>query len=533
MIVGEAEKRNTLMGMLPPRRKYPAAYIILYAILFIFTPYAPSAAAPQAIKQWIEKAEFYFRSGNLKAAGTHLEHARAVAPDDPDVIRLFRLIEAVKAKRVDEALRSARFYQTAGNIPDAEKQYREVLAVDPANTDARKALEQLQKVKDTVEKYQETGVNVAPSTGRAYDVVTYSIASLLLRAQAAFGRADLDTADTLLNDLLKREPAHGRALELKARIAKLRQINALLSSLDTEFGKGDYFAAVTALDTLLQEHPGRPDLLLKRGQALLKLNRPLDAIRDLEQLLATSTQPSSLLPTLSDAYDAGEMPLKAAAVAGATSGGNPVKPLHHRLILAWKAYPFSGSLLLFGCLLLPGAIIWSWLQFDRLSERHPPGRLVAFTRLSIQATLFGVADEDIGAWKSLELHARHPWISYIAGLLLLRQGDDAAAQEPLQKALESPALAPRAYFFLGILRGRHGQSVAVHDLEQSLLASFRGIKAAFIPSFLSRLEQELVERFAADVAMQGTGIAGLSCEAAMELMAHRPDSKLPNAGGSK
>lgn len=522
------------MGMLRPGHGCRTLHIIRYAVLVLVLVLVsisiPLLAAPQAIRQWLEKAEFYFRSGNLRAAGTHLEHARAVAPDDPDVVRLSRLITEAKAQRVDAALRSARFYQGAGNLPDAEKQYREILAVDPANADARKALEELQKVKDTVEKYQETGVSVAPSTGRAYDVETYSLASLLLRAQAAFGRGDLDTADTLLNDLLKRDPSHGRALELKDRIARFRQINSLLASLDTEFGKGDYFAAVTALDKLLKEFPGRPDLLLKRGKALLKTNRPLEALRDLERLTATSTLPPDLLPTLSDAYDAAEMPLKAAAVADAHFDGSPVKPLHRRLMLAWKAYPVSGSLLVLGLLLLPAALFWTWVQFDRLSERHPPGRLLTLARLSLHATLFGIPDTHVEAWKSLAMHAGHPWLSYIAGLLLLRQGDLSAAQEPLQKALESPALAPRAYFFLGVLRTRLGQSVAAHDLEQSLLAAFRGVDSAFIPTFLSRLERETAGQAGSTAETSETSIESLSRQAALELFGQSKDTTQPHGG---
>jgi len=520
------------MGMFRPRCGYHRLYTAFYVIIVIVSIHATLFAAPQAIRQWLEKAEFYFRSGNLKAAGTHLEQARAVAPDDPDVIRLFRLIEEARAQRIDAAFRSARFYQSAGNLPDAEKQYREVLVVDPTNAAARKAIEELQKVKDTVEKYQETGVSVAPSTGRAYDVVTYSLVSLLLRAQAAFGRGDLDTADTLLTDLLKREPTHGRALELKARIAKFRQINDLLASLDGKFGMGDYFSAVTALDKLLQEFPGRSDLLLKRGKALLMANRPFEAIRDLEQLLATSTRPPDLLTSLSDAYAAAEMPLKAAAVADVSSDGTPVKPLHSRLILVWKAYPFSGSLLVLGLILLPTAIFWTWLQFDRLSERHPPGRFFTLARLSLQATLSGIPDTQTEAWKSLAMHVRHPWLSYIVGLLLLRQGDASAAQEPLQKALESPALAPRAYFFLGVLRSRLGQPIAVHDLEQSLLAAFRGLETAFIPTFLSRLELEIAEQAGSTAGAFENTIEDLSRQAALELFCQAKDTT-PSHGGSK
>ncbi|MBP7632543.1 tetratricopeptide repeat protein [Candidatus Ozemobacteraceae bacterium] len=505
-------------------------YIIRYTILVLLASSLPLFAAPQPIRQWLEKAEFYFRGGNLKAAGTHLEQARSVAPDDPDVVRLSRLIAEAKAQRVDAALRSARFYQSAGNLPDAEKQYREVLAIDPSNTDARQGLEGLQKVKDTVEKYQETGVSVAPSTGRAYDVVTYSLASLLLRAQAAFGRGDLDTADMLLTDLLKREPTHGRALELKARIGRLREINALLASLDSEFGKGDYFAAVTALDKLLKEFPGRPDLLLKRGKALLKANRPLEALRDLEQLVATSPLPPDLLPALADAYDSAEMPLKAAAVAGASSAGVRVKPLHRRLILAWKAYPVSGSLLILSLLLLPAALFWAWLQFDRLSERHPPGRLFSLTHLFLRAALFGIPDTHVEAWTTLAKHAGHPWLAYVAGLLLLRQGDTAAAQEPLQKALESSALAPRAYFFLGILRARLGQSVAAHDLEQSLLAAFRGIEVSFLPRFLSRLEREVAEQACPAAEACDTSIENLSRQAALELFSQSNNTTQPHGG---
>ncbi len=525
----ELNQRNESMGMLRPRHGYRTLYIIRYAILVLFSASAPLFAAPQAIRQWLEKAEFYFRGGNLKAAGTHLEQARAVAPDDPDVVRLSRLIAEAKARRIDAALGSARFYQSAGNLLDAEKQYREVLAVDPSNAAARKALEELQKVKDSVEKYQEAGVSVAPSTGRTYDVVTYSLASLLLRAQAAFGRGDLDTADTLLNDLLKREPAHGRALELKARIGKLRQINALLASLDGEFEKGDSFAAVTTLDKLLSEFPGRPDLLLKRGKALLKANRPLEALRDLERLTATSTLPPDLLLTMADAYDAAEMPLKAAAVA-ASPAGNPVKPLHRRLILIWKAYPFSGTLLLLGLLAFPAALFWTWLQFDRLSERHPPGQLFTLARLSLHAILFGIPDTHIEGWKSLAMHAGNPWLSYIAGLLLLRQGDAAAAQEPLQKALESSALAPRAYFFLGILRTRLGQSVAAHDLEQSLLSTLRGVDAVFLPGFLSQLERGIAEQAGSTVETCAKSIEDLSRQAALELFGQSNDSTQPHGG---
>ncbi len=503
-----------------PPRIVPAVCVLL---LFSCTAFA-AAPPPQAVRQWLEKARYFYQGGNLNAARAQLEQARAIAPDHPDVLELLERLDAARAKRVEESLRAARFYQEANNLPEADKAYRAVLAIDPANKTARQALDALQKVRDAVEKYRETGIQVAPSTGRAFDVEAYSAVSNLLRAQAAFNRGDLETADKLVGAIVERDPSHGQALELQSRIRQLRHINGLFTSLDRELGDGDYFAAVTALDGLLKEFPDRQDLQVKRGIALQKLGRHDAAIRDLEPFLATTTWLIQILPVLSDAYDAAGNPLRACALAAGTDLTGPARPWHRRLVLAWKAYPVSGSLFLLGGLLAFAALGWFLYQLDRLFERFPPQAAFRLCRCFLLAFFRDIDDRHIEDWKLLASRFRHPWISYVHGLLVFRQGDLPAAQEPLQKALEYPSLAPRALYFLGILRRKLGQSIAAHDLEQSLLAAFRGYAAPLIPPFLAELERELIDRHAPTETPHHGSLEDLSHLAARELFAGRPVS---------
>ncbi|HEY9071612.1 MAG TPA: tetratricopeptide repeat protein [Candidatus Ozemobacteraceae bacterium] len=504
-----------------PHRLTPALTV---CVLLLSFPLFAAAPAPQAVRQWLEKARFFYEGGNLNAARAQLEQARAVAPDHPEVLELLKRLEAARTKRVEEALRAARFYQEANNLPEADKAYSAILAIDPANTTARKALDALQKVRDAVEKYRETGIQVAPSSGRAFDVEAYSAVSSLLRAQAAFNRGDLETADKLVGAIVERDPSHSQALELQSRIRQLRHINGLFTSLDQEFGVGDYFAAVTALDGLLKEFPDRHDLQVKRGIALQKLGRHAEAIRDLEPLLATTTWLAQILPALSSAYEAAGNPLRASALAAGTDVSGPVCPWHHRMVLVWKAYPVSGSLLLFGGLCCIAALGWLLFQIDRLIERFSPQSTLRLFHCFLFAFFRGLDDRHSDDWKSLAFRFRLPWISYVYGLLLFRQGDLPAAQEPLQKALESPSLAPRALYFLGILRKQLGQSIANHDLEQSLLAALRGSNAPLIPPFLSEIEHELIDRHTPAEMPRHGSIEDLSHQAARELFAGRPVS---------
>jgi|GEM_PF-1526997 len=496
--------------------------IVFCALAFLTTQISPCDASPQAVKQWLEKARYFYRGGNIKAAQTQLDQARSLAPDDPEVLELLRLIGTAREKRVETALRAAQFYYTANNIPEAEKSYREVLSVDPANTSAQQALTDIQKRKDTVEKYRESGVSIAPSTGRSFDVEAYSIAAAWLRARAAFSRGDLDTSTKFIDEILEKDRTNAQALELREKIHQIRRINSLLSSVDTEFDTGNYFSAVTALDGLLKEYPGRPDLLLKRSKALLRANRPEDAISDLEALLATDTPGSELLPLLSDAYAAAGKNQQAAGIAAGLPNGSPVKPFHQRMLMISKAFPVSAAFLLLGCITTLAAAGWMLVQIDHLLERHAPGRLAALARLLLEAYTTGLDDRRTDSWKALSWQLHHPWLHYVTGLLLLRQGDLETAQEPLQKALESPALVPRAYYFLGNLRKKLGQPIAAHDLEQSLLATFRGTDTPYLPSFLADIESELVTRFAPADSMRRDDIESLAHRAAQEFIPNRP-----------
>ncbi|HNW36437.1 MAG TPA: tetratricopeptide repeat protein, partial [Candidatus Ozemobacteraceae bacterium] len=458
------------------------------------------------------------------AAQTQIDQARAVAPDDPEVLELLRLLDAVREKRVETALRAAQFYYTANNIVEAEKSYRDVLSVDPGNKAAQQALREIQQRKDTVEKYKESGISIAPSTGRSFDVEAYSAAAAWLRARAAFDRGDLDTSMKFVADILEKDPANDQALVLREKIRQIRHIGSLLASVDTEFGTGNYFSAVTALDGLLKEYPGRPDLLLKRGKALLRTNRPEDAILDFEPLLATETLRSQILPLLSDAYAAAGKFHQAAAIAAGPVDGSPVKPFHQRLLLISKAFPVSAAFLLLGCFAVLAAASWAWVQIDRLFERHAPGRFTALARLLLQAYTSDLDDRQTDSWKALSRQLHHPWLQYVTGLLLLRQGNLESAQEPLQKALESPALAPRAYYFLGNLRKKLGQPIAAHDLEQCLLAAFRRMDAPYLPSFLTGIESELVTRFVPADAKRRNDTESLAHQAAQEFLFNRPGS---------
>jgi tetratricopeptide (TPR) repeat protein len=94
---------------------------------------------PRSLTAVLNGARRLYASGDTEDAVIACRQILAVDPANADAMAIYRLIAATPGESseiLDGAVDMAFAYHRAGDLPEAEKRYREVLAVDPVNFDA-------------------------------------------------------------------------------------------------------------------------------------------------------------------------------------------------------------------------------------------------------------------------------------------------------------------------------------------------------------------------------------------------------------
>ena len=233
---------------------------VLFAALALVAcaelPLVPRNEFPGADDQLAEHhltlARDYLDQGELRRAITHLRIVRRVSPDPDELDREIRLLETEAQSRVADHLESGRRHLAEHETAAARQAFLAALHCDPENTEALAALRHLVKMDreirytiqpgDTPERiadavYQNPALDVVVARladpdrlepGRDLNLPAFDLP--IRNAPAQEAAVDLSRADNLLKNarydealqvvdrVLKQDPKHAEAAELKDTI---------------------------------------------------------------------------------------------------------------------------------------------------------------------------------------------------------------------------------------------------------------------------------------------------------------------------
>ncbi|WP_157264942.1 XrtA/PEP-CTERM system TPR-repeat protein PrsT [Azohydromonas aeria] len=312
-------------------------------------------AYPKHPQVWLLEAQLALLQGNLKQSRELVQTLLKVAPDDLRVLQLAGLVEAA----------SGSLLQAAAHLGKALSQQPGAVTVRQLQAQVQLRLGEPAKVLDTLQ----------PLLDGQPDVRT-----LMLAAQAYEQQGQLDQAERMFRSAAAQEPTDVRtrtalALTQFARGQTAVAIDTLQSLSAQDQGtladealigartrRGDFDAALTAIDVLEKKTPGQPLAPMLRGRVQLALKKPDEARRSFEQALRLDAKylPAALNLAVLDLqakhYDAAAKRFEALLKANPghleslltvarirTVAGAPVQELAQRYEEAVRLNPTEGS----------------------------------------------------------------------------------------------------------------------------------------------------------------------------------------------
>jgi tetratricopeptide (TPR) repeat protein len=434
----------------------------------------------------------FVQAGNFASANQWLEKARTLAPNDPEVLAWEKKINEKLAEKVQEHRRRAEFFESNKDIPQAITEYRAIISVAPNDADARTRLQGLQEVAAKVQHMRHSGISAAPASGRSFDVQHLSTLSLMAKAKAAFRNGNLEMALEFVNQALEADPRLSEAKAMREEIVQRQELRDLVSGATSTTKSGDYRKAEGIYDRLLALQPEKAELWVMRGRARLRQEKFGLAQDDFYKALELKTP----LPDIRSDILACKVGLREYLAAYSLSAGNadyrPIGVTSFRLWCFWKGNQLAcvgfGILVVF-------FLVACGFAANNLGILLENGRLQILLKSAgaILRCRFGDPGREIETFRIAAKMLNIPWFHYVCGLLLLSRQCPDQAQEYLQSSLISPALSPRAFFFLGLARSNSKQRLSLYDFEQAMIQGLKTHSAPWIPGFVMRLEKDLLE----------------------------------------
>jgi tetratricopeptide (TPR) repeat protein len=278
----------------------------------------PSVNAPTPATTYLNQAEGAIARQDYDQAGTLLDKALAVEPED--------------------SLGSARLYYDRGYIEQAKHQpeaaeanYRKAAEIDPKQFEAHAALGHLlasQQQWPEARHELETAVTLQPASGDAHQVVA-SAARTLARVDAemhddaaasdallaALQLTSEEPDDTLLAAQLAEDVGNydGAGKQYQKLLAKdPTSVSAMEGSARALIHQGKFSDAETVLRPALAQEPNDPTLLALSVTALAGQGNSSAAVTQLESLHEQNPNQPSVTRMLADLYSSAGQPDKAA-----------------------------------------------------------------------------------------------------------------------------------------------------------------------------------------------------------------------------
>ncbi len=257
------------------------------------------AATRQRMQWLIEHAASHVENAPEQAIAW-LEQARDLEPDNEQVAELLLTATDHLRRRQLELRRSldaGRAALEAGDAPTAERAFARALELSPELAEARAGYDRAQQLQTHLQAAQianqrgdyeiavaelEQALDIALDSPKIQQLWRHAkCEGLVQRACQAADEGDHIRALELVNEALKLNPDHPRALELRevvqaeaeaarqaeeeaAQRARLAQVATLVSTVDTHIEAGDYHAALQALEEAVELLPDDPELVRRR-----------------------------------------------------------------------------------------------------------------------------------------------------------------------------------------------------------------------------------------------------------------------------
>ncbi len=468
-----------------------ACLVFICIVMLMIVSSEPIMAYSSQAREYLRRAEVFFENGNLVQARNFLQRAEKIDAADEKVKAFATRFNKELAERAARLQQQVEFYLSAKNVPEAEKLLQEMLALAPENEFAREKMKQVTDTYRKIEEYQSHGIQIDVSSGRAHDLDHYSAISYMNRARGFFAQGDRVKAMEMLEVILKREPDYKPALELKASIEHVNQIESFVEKAETAFLEGRMLETIDALTVLIANSPDRIEYLLLRGKAHLKLKDYDDALADFWKYYRSNPDKDTLFPMFSECYYGMRDYQKALAFSRNPVSGMSYQPLSFRFDCHFKLFMLSYFLLAFFLALIPVAIYYAWKSGEDLLMRFSLGSAWLFVRC-LPVIFFKSPVDCLGDLISIARDLNVPWLNYLVGISLFKIGQVEGAQRFLTYSLESDSLRSRAYYFVGLARKHLKYQAYDSDFEEAVLSGVGRQGSAWHPNFMKLIERELL-----------------------------------------
>jgi tetratricopeptide (TPR) repeat protein len=468
-----------------------ACLVIVSLVSLMIMLSGPIMAYSSQAREYLRRAEVFFDNGNLVQARNFLQRAEKIDANDEKIKEFAARFKKAIDERAEKLKQQIEFYLSAKNVPEAEKLLQQMLALEPENEFALEKMQQVIETYRKIEEYQSHGIQVDVSSGRAHDLDHYSAISYMNRARGFFAQGDRVKAMEMLEVILKREPDYKPALELKASIDHINQIESFVEKAETAFLEGRMLETIDALTVLIANSPGRIEYLLLRGKAHLKLKDYSDALADFWKYYRANPDADTLFPLFSECYYGQKDFLMALGFSRNPKSGKIYQPLSFRFECHFRAFLSSYLLLFFFLLLIPVAIYYAWKAGEDLLMRFSMGSAWLFIKcLSVMS--FRSPIDCLGDLISVARDLNVPWLNYLVGISLFKIGQIEGAQRFLTYSLESSSLRARACYFVGLARKQLKYQAYDNDFEEAVLTGVGRQNAGWHPKFVKLIERELM-----------------------------------------
>ncbi|EKD82007.1 MAG: hypothetical protein ACD_39C01524G0003 [uncultured bacterium] len=460
-------------------------------LLLAFLLAAPLLAYNSQAREYLRRAEVFFDNGNLVQARNFFQRAEKMDPEDARIKDFAVRLDKVINDRAERLQQQVEFYLSAKNIPDAEKLLQELLSLAPENKFAMEKMKQVTETYRKIDEYKSQGIQIEVSSGRAHDVDLYSAVSLMNRARGFFAQGDRAKAMEMLEVILQREADYKPALELKARIDHINQIETFVEKAETAFLEGRMMETIDSLSVLISDAPDRLEYLLLRGKAHLKLKNHDQALADFWKYFRQRPEEDTLFPLFSECYYGQRNYLMALGFSRNVKTGKVYRTLGFRVECHIRLHFSAYLLLMFLIALIPVAVYYSWKAGEDLLMRFSLGTSWVFVKC-IFTTVTRSPVDCLGDLISVARDLNVPWLNYLVGICLFKIGQAEGAQRFLAYSFDSASLRVRAYYFAGLARKNLKYQSCENDFEEAVLCGVGRQAAGWHPKFMKQIERELL-----------------------------------------
>jgi putative PEP-CTERM system TPR-repeat lipoprotein len=424
-------------------------------------------------------------------------------------------------KSVRARLAMAQFHLATGEVPAAEKMLRQALALDAKDPLANRALAVLYVATGRAAAAEEPlklVAEVTQSPRARFSLADYyawrnenakaraildpmaaqpnTMADAQVRiAQLQYAAGSRREANTQLDTVLKLQPNHSRALQLKARwLLAEGRLNEALERAVSASGAAPRDMPALYLKGTLQALTGQNDAAFKTFNEVLRLNpRAAAAQLQLAQLNLRMGRSEAALGVAREAVsNAPRLPEARLMLARTLVAQHDLPQAENEIDRLLGAYPNAPAVLaLKGTVeLIKGRAPDARRAFQKAFDLDPTSisAVLGLTMLDAQEGHFAAARKRIEA--RLEAEPRRPDLLAVAAKVYVAEGNLTKAEDTLKRAMELAPTMTEAYVILGeIYRAQNRLEAAQAEFDAVVTRDPGNVPARTMAAMLAHARQ--------------------------------------------